>query len=157
MTVLATVTVSNAAVIVAWTVRSVRFSTGTVISTSALLLSALGRVVTTCASPSLAAPVALSTTSCHRPELRSRTLGIQSQPSVAKNVGPSSACMPPFSPAPALSDCSCGMPGWGGGDMRTARAFGAPGVGLRLASNRPRMKAPLISPIRAPFSHTSAA
>ena len=31
--------------------------------------------------------------------------------------------MPPFSPGPPLMDCSCGIPGCGGGETRTARTF----------------------------------
>ena len=45
---------------------------------------------------------AVSSTSCHMPVLRSRMAGIQSQPSVATNVGPSSTIAPPFSPGPPL-------------------------------------------------------
>ena len=36
--------------------------------------------------------------------------------------------MPPFSPGPPWMDCSCGMPGWGGGEMRTARTFVCAGL-----------------------------
>jgi hypothetical protein len=117
------------------TAAPVRFSTGTVISTSAALLSALGSVVTTWLSPIRTGPVERSTTSCHRPVLRSRTLGIQSQPSLAMKVGPSRACMPPFSPTPAVSDSSWARPGCGGGETLTAMALATPGFSLPVTSN----------------------
>jgi hypothetical protein len=156
VTVFSTATVSKAARTVAWTGAAVRFSTGTPISTSATLLSALGKVVTTWVSPIRTGPVEVSTTSCHRPVLRSRTLGIQSQPSLAMKVGPSRACMPPFSPTPAVRLSSWARPGCGGGETLTATAL-TPGFSLPVTSNRPRMKAPFSAPSFSPFSQTSAA
>jgi hypothetical protein len=78
--------------------------------------------------------------------------GIQSQPSVATKVGPSIASWPPFSPTPALIDCSCGMPGWGGGATRMAMVF-SPDTAAKL--KRPRAKAPLVPPARAPLMNTA--
>jgi hypothetical protein len=108
------------------------------------------------ASPIRTSPLEVNVTSCHRPVLRSRTLGIQSQPSLAMKVGPSRACMPPFSPTPAVSDSSWAMPGCGGGETLTARAL-TPGFSLPVTSNWPRMKAPFSSPSFSPFSQISAA
>ena len=102
-------------------------------------------------------PGALSVTGCQMPVSRSRTAGIQSQPSVATNVGPSRHIMPPFSPGPPRIDCSCGMPGWGGGEMRTASTFVSPGFRTSVTSKTPRMNAPLIVPSDLPLSHTAAA
>ena len=82
------------------------FSSGTVMATSARLVSGKGRLVTTCASPIFTALLAVSVTGCQIPVSRSRTAGIQSHPSVATNVGPSRHIIPPFSPGPPLIDCS---------------------------------------------------
>ena len=102
-------------------------------------------------------PDALSSTSCQMPVLRSRMPGIQSQPSEAANVGPSSATQPPFSPGPAAMDSSCGMPGCGGGDTRTAITLRLPGRDRPVTSNTPRMNAPRMLPSRLPLIQTSAA
>ena len=128
MTLLRTVIFSMVAARVASTGADERFVTGTAISTAARDVSWFLKVVTTCASPSLRPCVMRSVTGCQMPLLRSRTPGIQSQPSVATKVGPSSAMAPPFSPGPPRMDCSCGMPGWGGGEMRTARTLFSAGL-----------------------------
>jgi len=124
---------------------------------SAVDVSGSGRSVTTCTSPIATGPPTCSTTSCQIPVTRSRMPGIQSQPSVQKNVGPSKSIAPPLGPAPAESDSSCGMPGWGTGETRTTSALGCPARTTAETSKTPRRKAPRISPRRAPLSHTSAA
>ncbi len=152
-----TVTFSIATRRVPFTGLSDTFSSGTLISTSALLVSGSGSVVTTCTSPIFTMPVAVSTTGCQMPVSRSRIAGIQSHPSVAMNVGPSSTIAPPFSPGPPRIDCSCGIPGCGGGDTRTSSTFVCPGFSTSVTSKMPRMNAPLMLPSDFPFSHTSAA
>jgi hypothetical protein len=71
--------------------------------------------------PIVTGPVACKITSCHSPVQRSRTPGIQSQPSERSNVGPSRHSLPPLSPAPNLTDCLLGIPGSGGGATITAK------------------------------------
>ena len=79
---------------------------GTEISTDAWLVAGNGNLVTTCGSPMRTLLVMRNVTGCQMPVSRSRIAGIQSQPSVSTNVGPSRHMMPPFSPAPALMLCS---------------------------------------------------
>ena len=118
-------------------------------------VSGSGSVVMICGVSSETGPWAESVTSCQMPMSRSRMAGIQSQPSVSAKVGPSMAMRPPFSPGPSASDCSCGMPGWSGGEMRTARTL-SPGVRRLATSKRPRLKAPSMRPSAWPLSHTCA-
>ena len=131
-------------------------SSGASISMSASLRSALGSVVITFRSPISTAPSPSASRPARCPCSRSRMPGIQSQPSVAANVGPSSTCIPPLSPGPALIDCSCGMPGCGGGETRTASAF-SPAITSSVTSNVPRRNAPVNPPSFLPFIQTSAA
>src|SRR5580698_3964949 len=133
-----------------------RFSSGTVISISARLVSGKGSLVTTCGSAISTTFVAVKVTGCQIPVSRSRIAGTQSQPSVATNVGPSRHMAPPFSPGPPLIDCSCGMPGCGGGDTRTASVFIAPAFTTLVTSNTPRINAPVMVPSDCPFNHTTA-
>ena len=109
-----------------WCVRCVR-QRHVDFDACARVVSGSGRVVTTCGSPIFTVFVAVIVTGCQMPVSRSRIAGIQSHPSVATNVGPSRHMMPPFSPGPPLIDCSCGMPGCGGGETRTASTFVCPG------------------------------
>ena len=85
-------------------------------------------------------------TGSQMPVSRSRTAGSQSQPMVERNVGPSIAVSPPFLPTPAATVCSCGTPGWGCGDTRTARAAARPDFTSVVTSKSPRMNAPRIVP-----------
>ena len=98
---------------------------------------ALGSVVITFRSPISTGPVAVSVTSCQIPVSRSRDSRNPIPSSAAAKVGPSSTSTPPFSPGPALSDCSCAMPGCGGGETRTADAF-IPAATSPVTSNIPR-------------------
>ena len=74
----------------------------------------------------------------------------------AKKRGPSMALMPPFWPTPSRSVCSWGTPGCGCGVTRTATTAWWPGLTCAVISKMPRMKAPRMVPIFAPFTHTSA-
>ena len=109
-----------------------RFSIGTRMTMSAESMRGSGSLVMTCGSSMRRSRRRQpARRSCQMPLLRSRMAGIQSQPSVATNVGPSMARLPPFSPGPAATDCSCGIPGCGGGDTRTASTLAHPGVRAR--------------------------
>ena len=107
---------------------SLRFSTvvSTVTSDESVLGS--GRSVVTNGSFIRTGPVAERKTFCQIPVSRSRTASSQSQPRVDRNVGPSSAVMPPFGPTPLRRVCSCGTPGCGSGVTSTATTAGWPGV-----------------------------
>ena len=105
-----------------------------------------GRSVVTNGSFNCTGPVAERNTFCQMPVSRSRTASSQSQPMVDRNVGPSSAVMPPFWPTPLRSVCSCGTPGCGSGVMSTATTAGWPGVTCAVTSKMPRINAPRIVP-----------
>src|SRR5215469_10259379 len=87
------------------------FCNSVLMLTSALDVSGNGNFVTTCGSIIVTGPVARKMTSCHKPVQRSRTAGIQSQPSAHWKEGPSRHIAPPLSPGPYFTDCSLGMPG----------------------------------------------
>jgi hypothetical protein len=59
--------------------------------------------------------------------------------------------------AGSAEDCSWGMPGWGGGEMRTARTFFWPGRRAEVTSKLPRRNAPFIVPRSFPLSQIEAA
>ena len=151
-------TPSNAAATITCIDSVEELCTGRCSSTSAEDLSGSGSRVMTCGSPRVTAPVSVRLTPCHKPVSRSRMAGIQSQPSVATNVGPSITRKPPSGPGPPLINCSCGIPGCGGGDMRTARAFTAFGRSTWVTSKSPRQKpresAPIAGQSAAPLPHS---
>ena len=73
------------------------------------------RLVVTKVFSSVTGPVKSRVTGSQIPVSRSRTAASQSQPTVDRNVAPSSALSPPFFPMPSATVCSCGMPGCGCG------------------------------------------
>ena len=72
-------------------------------------------------------PVLSVVTGSQMPVSRSRTAGSQSHPIVDRNVGPSSAVIPPFFPTPFATVCGIGTPGCGCGATSTATVALLPG------------------------------
>ena len=135
---------------------SLTFSTVACTDTSEESVLGKGRSVVTSGFFTSTGPEAERKTFCQMPESRSRMAGIQSQPSVHRNVGPSMALIPPFGPIPARAVCSCGTPGFGCGVISTATTAVFPGSASFVMSNLPRMNAPRIVPTWVPFTHTAA-
>ena len=94
------------AVSVPLTVLEVIFFTIFFIDILACVVSGSKISVVTRGSPIMISPPTFSLTSCQMPVLRSRIPGIQSHPIEEINVGPSVLSTPPFSPCPAIIDCS---------------------------------------------------
>ena len=136
---------------------SVTFSTVAATATSDESKRGSGKSVVTSGVLITTGPVAERNTFCQIPVSRSQMAGIQSQPIVQRKVGPSMVVSPPLWPIPSKTVCSCGMPGWGCGEIRTASAASLPGVTSGETSKSPRMKAPLIAPTSFPLTQTCAA
>ena len=133
---------------------SLTFSTVAWTATSDESVRGRGRSVVTSGFFTSTGPVAERKTFCQMPVSRSRMAGIQSQPMVERNVGPSMAVMPPLGPMPSRKVCSCGTPGWGCGETSTASTACLPGFTCAVMSKMPRMKAPGVSPTCAPLTQT---
>ena len=129
---------------VAWTVRS------------AVSVRGSGKSEVMAGSGRTTGPLADSTTSCQMPASRSRMVGIQSQPMLQRNVGPSRPVTPPFGPVPVATVFSWVTPGCGWGKTCTASPFGLPTDTFVVTSKMPRANAPWMGPTCRPLTHTSA-
>ena len=142
--------------------RSAVLCSSTATASRAAIVSGSGRSVTTWGWRTSTGPVNVTYTSCQIPMFRSRTAGIQSQPTDACMVTffPMSPVGPPFAPnVPKTSSCgSPGSPGQSGGWTRSASTFrpdrSAPVTGIVNSRNIPTTES--AGATRSPFSQTSA-